>query len=110
MSRVLQATVESKGHKLQSQIEDLQGFIQTALATGLAVHEVEQGLFKRLLALDYPLQRWFFALLGDGDPGETVTTGEGRVLLRLPRPHRQAYQSIFEPFELERVVYGTREG
>jgi hypothetical protein len=39
-----------------------------------------------------------------------VTTGEGRVLRRLPNLHRRAYQSIFGPFELERVVYGTREG
>ena len=111
----MQATVEGKGHALQSQIEELQGFIQRAVATGLAVHEVEQGLFKRLLELGYPLQQWFFALLryrsmGDGDPGETVTTGEGRVLRRLPSRHRRAYQSIFGPFERERVVYGTREG
>ena len=39
-----------------------------------------------------------------------MTTGEGRVLRRLPSPHRRAYQSIFGSFELERVVYGTREG
>jgi hypothetical protein len=48
--------------------------------------------------------------MGDGDPGETVTTGEGRVLRRLPSRHRRAYQSIFGPFERARVVYGTREG
>ena len=71
---------------------------------------VEQGLFKRLLELGYQLQHWFFALLGDGDQGKTVTTGEGRVLRRLPNLHRQAYQSIFGCFELERVAYGTREG
>ena len=51
MSMVLQATVEGKGLELQSQMEELQGFIRTAAATGLAVHEVEQGLFKRLLEL-----------------------------------------------------------
>jgi len=67
MSMVLQAAVEDKGHELQSQIEELQGFIRTAAATGLAAHEVEQGLFKRLLALGYQFQRWFFALLGDGE-------------------------------------------
>ena len=110
MSIVLQAAVEGKGLELQSQIEELQGFIRTAVATGLAAHEVEQGLFKHLLELGRQLQQWFFALLGDGDQGETVTTGEGRVLRRLPRPHRRPYQSIFGPFELERVVYGTREG
>ena len=67
MSMVLQAAVEGKGHEFQSQIEELQGFIRTAAATGLAVHEVEQGLFTRLLALGYQFQRWFFALLGDGE-------------------------------------------
>jgi hypothetical protein len=110
MSMVLQATVEGKRHELQSQMEEWQGFIRAAAATELAVHEVEQGLFKRLLALGYQLQQWFFELLGDGDQGETVTTGEGRMLRRLPNLHRRAYQSIFGPFELERVVYGTREG
>jgi hypothetical protein len=110
MSMVLQAAVEGKGHELQSQIEEWQGFIRTAAATGRAVHEVEQGLFKRLLELGYQFQQWFFALLGDGDQGETVTTSGGRVLRRLPRPHRRAYQSIFGSFDLERVVYGPCEG
>lgn len=110
MSMVLQAAVEGKGLELQSQIEELQGFIRTAVATGLAAHEVEQGLFKRLLELGHQFQQWFFALLGDGDQGETVTTGEGRVLRRLPNLHRRAYQSIFGCFNLERVAYGTREG
>ena len=110
MSMVLQATVAGKGLELQSQMEQLQGFIRTAAATGLAVHEVEQGLFKRLLELGYELQHWFFALLGDGDQGASVTTGAGRVLRRLPSLQRRAYQSIFGSFELERVVYGTRAG
>jgi hypothetical protein len=110
MRIVLQAAAEGKGHELERQLQELQGFIRTAAATGLAVHEVEQGLFKRLLALGYPLPQWFFALLGDGDQGETLTTGEGRVLGRLPHRHRRAYPSIFGPFELERGVYGSREG
>jgi hypothetical protein len=107
MSRVWQAAVEGKGHELQSQLEEWQGFSRTAVATGLAVHEVEPGLFKRLLELGYELQRWFLAWLGDGDPGETVTPGEGGGLRRLPRPHRRPSQSILGRFERERVVYGT---
>ena len=39
-----------------------------------------------------------------------MTTGEGRVLRRLPSLHRRSYQSIFGSFDLERVVYGTCEG
>jgi hypothetical protein len=33
MSMVLQATVEGKGQELQSQMEELQGFIRRAAAT-----------------------------------------------------------------------------
>jgi hypothetical protein len=110
MSMVLQAVVAGKGLELQRQMEELQGFMRTAVATGLAAHEVEQGLCKRLIELGYPLQQWFFALLGNGDPGETLTTGAGRALRRLPSQHCRAYQSIFGSCERERVVYGTRAG
>ena len=56
------------------------------------------------------MQGQFFALVGDGDQGETVTLAEGHVVRRLPTLDRRPYQSVFGLFELDRVVYGTREG
>jgi len=52
----------------------------------------------------------FIADQGDGDLGERFTMPDGRVLKRLDEPHPRVYQSIFGVFELNRAVYGTREG
>ena len=106
MTIMKQASAQDKGLELQ----ELEAFIRTAAQTGLAAHEVEQGLWKRLLALGHHLLGQFFAMLGDGDQGEPVRVGAGRGLRRLAEPHRRVYQSIFGHFELERVVYGSREG
>jgi hypothetical protein len=84
--------------------------VRSAAGAGTPVHEVERGLWRRLLQLGYQLQGQFFALVGDGDQGETVTLAEGQVVRRLPEHHRRPYQSVFGPFALDRVVYGTREG
>lgn len=101
--------VEDKPVDLQCCLDELQAFVRSAAGTGTPVHEVERGLWRRLLQLGHQLQSQFFALVGDGDQGDTVTLAEGRVVRRLPEPHRRPYQSVFGRFELERVVYGTRE-
>jgi len=102
--------VEDKCFDPQDCLEELQTFVRSAAEAGTPVHEVERGLWRRLLQLGYQLQGQFFALVGDGDQGETVTLAEGQVVRRLPTLHRRPYQSVFGPFELDRVVYGTREG
>ncbi len=94
----------------QGWLEELQTFVQSAAGAGTPVHEVERGLWRRLLPLGYQLQSQFFALVGDGDQGEPVTLAAGQVVRRLPPRHRRPDQSVFGSFELERVVYGTREG
>src|SRR5512139_1848557 len=102
--------VEGKPVERQRCLDELQAFVRSAGETKPPVHEVERGLWRRLLQLGYRLQSQFFALVGDGDQGATVTLAEGQVVRRLPAPHRRPYQSLFGSFELERVVYGTREG
>ena len=101
--------VEDKPFDLQRCLDELQAFVRSAAGAGTPVHEVERGLWRRLLQLGYQLQSQFFAWVGDGDQGDTVTLAEGRVVRRLPEHHRRPYQSVFGSFELERVVYGTRE-
>ena len=78
--------VEDKGFDLQGCLEELQTFVRSAAGAGTPVHEVERGLWRRLLQLGYQLQGQFFALVGDGDQGETVTLAEGQVVRRLRRP------------------------
>src|SRR5512147_3023837 len=102
--------VEDKPFELQRCLDELQTFVRSAAGAGTPVHEVEHGLWRRLWQWGYQLQGQFFALVGDGDQGATVTLAEGQVVRRLPEHHRRPYQSVCGPCTLDRVVYGTREG
>ena len=96
--------VEDKRFDPQGCLDELQTFVRSAAGAGTPVHEVERGLWRRLLQLGYQLQGQFFALVGDGDQGETVTLAEGQVVRRLPAPHRRPYPSVFGSLDLNRVV------
>lgn len=102
--------VEDKTLDLSVQLTELTGFVYDAARDGLPAHELERGVWQRLLQLGHDLEAAYFALAGDGDGGETLTLNDGRVAKRLPERHGRPYQSIFGDFSLERVVYGTREG
>jgi hypothetical protein len=99
---------------LQEEIRQLVGnlgtFVEAAAREGKAVHEVEGGLWQRLLRLGCQYLSHFFALVGDGDMGATVRGDEGQTWQRLEERHARRYVSIFGMFHLERVVYGSREG
>ena len=87
----------------------MMGFVEDSLACEAATHEVERGLWSRLLGLGHALLEAFFAASGDGDEGERLVLEDGREIKRLatrPRP----YRSLFGTFRLERAVYGQREG
>ena len=74
------------------------------------MHEVERGVWQRILAMGRQATGRFLQMQGDGDVGETVEMSDGTQLKRLPEPHRRPYASIFGPFTVSRYVYGTREG
>jgi hypothetical protein len=52
----------------------------------------------------------FFLLCGDGDEGEDITLAQGQLVRRLGGLHKREYLSVFDLYELWRVVYGTRAG
>ena len=76
------------------------------------IHQVEETVFRDLLAMGLDLLRAFLTLSGDGDAGPNLTVpGEGpddppQVLPRLDQPQRRPYLSIFGAVEIERVGYG----
>jgi hypothetical protein len=107
MSIVPQAEVFRQ--QIQETVSKLDTFVEAAAREGKAVHEVEKGLWQELLRLGYQCLGHFFALLGDGDMGETVWVDDGQEWQRLDEPHRRPYLSIFGMFKLQRVVYGSRE-
>ena len=101
---------EGKELDLSTHWAALTGLVEAAVRDGLPAHELEQGLWSRLLQLGHDLQAAYFTLAGDGDRGERLTLTDGRVVKRLPARHHRPYRSIFGDFTLARVVYGTREG
>jgi len=96
--------------ELTEMAEDLATFVRGAVIEGTAVHEVEKGIWQRILAMGRQATGQFLQMQGDGDVGETIEMPDGQKLRRLPEPHQRTYRSIFGPFTLSRYVYGTREG
>jgi hypothetical protein len=110
MTMMWPLAVEGKGLDVSAHLAEMEGFVREAAGAGLPAHELERGLWRHLLRLGHDLQAQYFALAGEGDRGETLVLGDGRVVKRLPEAHLRPYQSMFGEFVLERVVYGTREG
>ena len=96
--------------ELTGMAEDLATFVRRAAVEGTAAHEVEKGVWQRVLAMGRQATGHFLQMQGDGDVGKTLEMPDGKEVRRLPEPHRRIYHSIFGPFELSRFVYGSREG
>jgi hypothetical protein len=90
--------------------DELLAYARAAATQGTAVHDVERGLWQRLLQLGRTALGHFFALHGTGDQGDTVTAPDDQTWQRLPELHTRRYVSIFGAFTLARTVYGSREG
>ena len=99
-----------KSDQLLDLMSELQAFVNGAAQEGMAMHEFETGVWQRLLKLGHDALDQFITEQGNGDLGETFEMSDGRVLKRLEYVHQRRYRSIFGTFELERVVYGSREG
>jgi hypothetical protein len=76
------------------------------------IHQVEEIIFRDLLAMGSSMLRAFLASSGDGDLGPTLTIPAERpgeppqVLPRLDSPRSRPYLSIFGEVPIERVGYG----
>jgi hypothetical protein len=96
--------------RLQELADQLGQYVHDAAQQGTPAHLVEEGIFRRVLALGYAAQGLFFNLHGSGDQGPTVTLPDEHICQRLPDLHRRRYVSVFGTFHLQRTVYGSREG
>jgi len=77
------------------------------------IHQVEETLFRDLLAMGRSLLQAFLALAGDGDVGPTLTLPSDspseptRTLPRLDEARARPYLSIFGEVAIERRCYGN---
>jgi hypothetical protein len=95
---------------MQNVVPQIVDRLTTAIAEGLPVHEVENGLWELLLKTGRQAIQAFFDSHGTGDLGARITLPDGQEVHRLPVLHGRRYVSIFGEFVLSRTVYGSREG
>lgn len=94
--------------KGQDQFEQIAAFVRDASRDARPIHEVERGLWTRLLSLGHAMLDAYVKGCGTGDVGPDLEH-EGRMLRRLERTHERRYVSIFGALPIDRHVYGTRE-
>jgi hypothetical protein len=91
-------------------LDSLPQWLLQAARDGTAAHEVERGLFTRLLRLGATLFAAFLRLVGPGDIGPTARLDDGRSLSRLDEQHARRLLTVFGEFTLARCVYAQRDG
>jgi hypothetical protein len=103
-------SIECRLPEAVAQLDSLQQWIVDSAHQGTAAHEVERGLFERLLRLGTTLFSAFLSLVGPGDLGPTATLDDGQAVNRLDGLHDRRLLTVFGPFVLSRFVYACREG
>ncbi len=110
MTSMNHATCEIKSEALLEEFDEIMDFVRTSFEQRGTAHEVENGLWQRMLKLGHSLFGTWLELFGDGDAGDCVVVEGEREVRRLDALHRREIQNVFGLFELNRAVYGTREG
>ena len=100
----------AQANRMSDQLREMVDFVQRSAENHVAVHVVEREMWSGILKLGRQALELFFSCCGTGDVGTETTDSDGRTLRRLANMHRRQYLSVFGLFELERYVYGTREG
>jgi hypothetical protein len=97
--------------KAQEHFHGLQALVEQALQDQQRIDLVERDLMQQLLQLGLALLEAFVAGSGDGDLGPSATPpGSVEPKNRLPEKHQRRYVSIFGDMQIQRWVYGSREG
>ena len=95
--------------KAKDQLAQMEQYIRQAGRHGEQVHQVEEGLWKRIMKLGRLMLTAYVADQGTGDLGPTLAYKD-RQLNRLDKRHPKIYKSVFgELPPIERTVYGSRE-
>jgi hypothetical protein len=110
MKRMTDATSQINSQALVEQFEAVLVFVQSAFDEGGTAHEVEQGLWERMLKLGHDVFQGWLDLFGAGDVEERLGLDDGCAARRLADLHRREIRHVFALFELRRAVYGSRAG
>lgn len=96
--------VEASIAEGEDALQALLRFVQEQ-AGQLEAHEVEKGIFKRLLPLGLAAVRLYFAERGTGEVGPAVAREDGVVLEREGQLRERTYFSLFGKLAVPRTCY-----
>ena len=110
MKSMNDAACEIKSQALLNEFAEIMAFVRTSFQEERSAHEVESGVWQRIRKLGRSIFGAWLELFGDGDAGNRIVLEDGREVRRLDALHRREIRNVFGLFELNRAVYGTREG
>jgi hypothetical protein len=102
-------SVERQLPDVHAQLDALVGWVCRSAQDDTAAHDVERGLFDKLLALGKLLFQAFLNLVGPGDFGDSVTLDDGRRVQRSEEQHQRRLLTVFGDFSVSRWVYAQRD-
>jgi hypothetical protein len=102
--------IERQLPDVRDQLDAMQQWVYQSSQDGSPAHEVERGLFEKLLKLGATLFQAFLKLVGPGDVGADLTLDNGRLVHRSEKEHHRRLQTVFGEFTLWRWVYAQRQG
>jgi hypothetical protein len=88
-------SVERQLPEVHDQLDALVGWISRSAQDGTSAHEVERGLFDKLLALGKTLFQAFVETVGPGDFGESVPLDDGPLVHRSKEQHSRRLLTVF---------------
>ena len=88
--------------ELHNLLSEATTYVHERAHSGSPAHEVEKGVFERMLKLGHQLFSVFFTIQGDGSVGDHLTLPTGEIVKRLP-DRKRAYRSLFGKFTLKRA-------
>ena len=103
MDKITDTQEESKYKILDSHLEELKIHIHQAVEHEIPAHEVEKGIFRKILKLGHDALGFFFEQQGMGDIGETLELHNGVEVRRLPETHSRYFQTILGSYWLSEV-------
>ena len=106
---VANTRVELHVDGIVDELRDAANWLRGAAEAGMAAHDAEWGVFRKVLELGRRMFDAFLKMVGTGDLGETTELPDGRVVLRLGEPQVRELTTVFGRFAVSRCVYGTDE-
>ena len=87
---IAQQDAPDQSPALDTLAQQLAAYVRKAATDATPAHDVERGIWTRILALGRQALELFFKIQGTGDLGQTVTLPDARTLQRLPDTHARA--------------------